>query len=82
MRGSKSAPNGEGAKIIVTDAGGKKQFFDASSSGSYLSANDARILAGLGAAASVKQIEIRWTSGKIQTLENPAIDRYHLINEK
>jgi hypothetical protein len=80
--GAKSSANGEGARIVVTDAGGRKQFFDASNSGSYLAANDPRILVGLGAAASVKQIEIRWTSGKIQTLENPAIDRYHLVREK
>ena len=82
LRGSKSAPNGEGGRVIVTDANGRKQFFDASNSGSYLAANDARIIVGLGAAASVKQIEIRWTSGKVQTIENPAIDRYHLIAEK
>lgn len=66
----------------MTDANGRKQFFDVSNSGSYLAANDARIIVGLGVATSVKQIEISWTSGKVQTLENPAIDRYHLINEK
>jgi len=80
--GVKSAPNGEGARIIVTDASGRKQTFDASNSGSYLAASDPRILVGLGGAASVKQIEIRWTSGKVQPLENPAIDRYHTVNEK
>ncbi len=80
--GLKSAPNGEGARIIVTEASGRKRVFDASNSGSYLAANDSRILVGLGSAASVKQIEIRWTSGKVQTLENPSIDRYHLIKEK
>lgn len=83
LRGAaKSPPNGEGARVVVTDATGGKQFFEASGSGSYLAANDRRILIGLGAATAVKQIEIRWTSGKIQTLENPAIDRYHTIAEK
>ena len=83
MRGGvKSAPNGEGARIIVTDASGRKQFFDQSNSGSYLAASDPRIIVGLGGAASVKQIEIRWTSGKVQTIENPAINLYHLIREK
>jgi len=80
--GAKSAPNGEGARIVVTEASGRKQFFNQSNSGSYLAANDSRILVGLGNAASVKQIEIRWASGKVQTLENPSIDRYHLIKEK
>ncbi|MEO5857884.1 MAG: CRTAC1 family protein [Pyrinomonadaceae bacterium] len=82
LRGGKSAPNGEGGKVIVTDAAGKKQFFDASNSGSYLAANDPRILVGLGNSASVRQIEIRWGSGKVQTLKNPPIDRYHLIREE
>ena len=82
LRGTKSAPNGEGTRVIVTEANGRKQFFDASNSGSYLAANDPRIIVGLGNAASVKQIEIRWTSGKVQTLENLLIDRYHSINEK
>jgi hypothetical protein len=82
LSGSKSAPNGEGARVVVTDTGGRKQFFDASNSGSYLAANDPRIIVGLGSATSVKHIEIRWTSGKVQTIENPAIDRYHSVSEK
>ncbi|HYP50612.1 MAG TPA: ASPIC/UnbV domain-containing protein, partial [Pyrinomonadaceae bacterium] len=82
LRGAKSAPRGEGSRVIVTDAGGKKQVFDVSSAGSYISANDPRILVGLGESSGVKQIEIRWTSGKIQKIENPAIDRYLTIKEQ
>ncbi|MEO7674731.1 MAG: CRTAC1 family protein, partial [Pyrinomonadaceae bacterium] len=82
LRGTKSAANGEGSRVVVTEANGRKQIFHASNSGSYLAANDWRILVGLGNVASVRQIEIRWTSGKIQTLENPVTDCYHLIREK
>ncbi len=82
LRGEKSAPNGEGSHVIVTNGAGRKQFFDVSNSGSYLSANDSRVLVGLGENASVRSVEIRWSSGKIQTIENPAIDRYHLVREK
>jgi len=82
LRGEKSAPRGEGARVVVTDANGKKQIFDATNSGSYLAANDARILIGLGAVEAVKRVEIRWSSGKTQMLENPSIDRYHLVREK
>ena len=82
LRGTKSAANGEGSRIIVTDAAGKKQTFDVSSAGSYLSANDSRVLVGLGENSSVKSIEIRWTSGTIQILDKPEIDRYHLVKEK
>jgi hypothetical protein len=82
LRGEKSAPRGEGARVFVTDANGKKQVFDAGNAGSYLAANDARILIGLGAVAVVRRVEIRWSSGKTQMLENPSLDRYHLIREK
>lgn len=82
LRGEKSAPNGEGSRVIVTDANDKKQVFDASNAGSYLSANDSRIIVGLGDASSVKLIEVRWSSGVIQKIENPAIDGYLQIREK
>ena len=82
LQGEKSASMGEGARVIVTDEKDKKQFFDVSCSGSYLSSNDSRVLVGLGENASVKSIEIRWSSGKVQKLENPEINRYHLVKEK
>ena len=80
--GEKSAPNGEGSRVVVTDASGRRQVFDATTAGSYLSANDPRIIVGLGAATGVKSVEIHWTSGKIQTIDNPQIDRYLQIKEK
>ena len=46
--------------------------------GSYLSSNDPRIVVGLGAARKgVRSIEVRWPSGRVQTISNPAIDRIH-----
>lgn len=83
LRGAqKSAPNGEGTRITVVDSNNRKQVFDVSSAGSYLSANDSRLIVGLGEAANVKSIEIRWTSREIQKLDNLSVDRYQLINEK
>ncbi len=82
LRGDKSGPNGEGSRIIVTDSKDKKQIFDVSNSGSYLAANDLRVLVGLGENTLVKMVEIRWPSGKTQKIENLEIDRYHQIKEK
>jgi enediyne biosynthesis protein E4 len=81
LRGIKSAPRGEGSCVVITDSNGRKQFFDVSNSGSYLSANDSRIIAGLGTAPAVKSIEIHWSSGKIQRVEKPEINSYLLIRE-
>lgn len=81
LRGIKSAPNGEGSRLVVTDEKDGKQFFDVSNSGSYLSANDQRVLVGLGDRKAVK-VEIRWSGGRVQKIQNPEINKYHLIKEE
>ncbi len=80
--GTKSNRDGIGARIIVTDNSGRRQIFDVSAAGSYLSANDSRVVAGLGAATGVRLVEIHWPSGRTQTIENPEADRYLTISER
>jgi len=80
--GSKSNRSGIGARVTVTSATGQKQIFDASTAGSYLSSNDPRIVVGLGSAKAAKSVEVRWPSGRVQTIANPAIDRYLRVNEQ
>jgi hypothetical protein len=79
--GSKSNRDGIGARVKVTDSAGKKQIFDANTSGSYLSANDPRIVVGLGTATSVKSVEVQWPSGRLQLVTEPAIGRYLVLKE-
>ena len=79
--GSKSNWQGLSARVVIVDSAAHKQIFDVSTAGSYLSTNDARILAGLADASGVKSVEVRWPSGRIQNLVNPQIDRYITINE-
>jgi len=80
--GSKSNRQGIGARVTVLDGNDRAQVFDVSTAGSYLSANDARIIAGLGNSAAVKRLEVTWPTGLKQTIANPAIDRYVVINER
>ncbi len=80
--GSKSNRDGLGARVIVSDSSGRRQIFDASTAGSYLSASDPRIIAGLGNASAVRTIEVHWPSGRTQTITNPELDRYLTINER
>lgn len=82
LTGSKSNRDGIGARITVIDNSGRKQIFDAQTAGSYLSSNDPRILVGLGRASSVRRVEIKWPSGRVQTVTDPPINRYHTIREK
>jgi hypothetical protein len=82
LAGTKSNKQGMGARLNVTDNSDRQQIFDVSTAGSYLSANDARIIVGLGSAQSVKTIEISWPSGLKQIVSNPEINRYISINER
>lgn len=81
LTGSKSNRSAAGARVTVTSLTGQKQIFDVSTAGSYLSSNDPRIVAGLGSARGVRSVEVRWPSGRVQTLANPQIDRYIRISE-
>jgi len=80
--GSRSNRDGLGARVIVRDINGRQQIFDASTSGSYLSANDPRIIAGLGSSTGVTNIEVKWPSGRTQISSKPQIDQYITINER
>lgn len=82
LAGTKSNRSAIGARVIVTEAAGRKRIFDVSTAGSYLASNDPRVIVGLGAATSVRSVEIRWPSKQVQVIDNPAIDRYHTIIER
>jgi hypothetical protein len=79
--GAKSNRQGLGARIIVTEADGRRQTFDVSTASSYLSANDPRVLVGLGKAPNTISVEVRWPSGRKQVISKPEIDRYLIIKE-
>jgi hypothetical protein len=70
-----------GARVTVTSLSGQKQIYDVSTAGSYLSSNDPRIVVGLGNSRGVKSVEVKWPSGKGQTINSPAIDKYIRIDE-
>jgi enediyne biosynthesis protein E4 len=78
--GTKSNRDGIGARVEII-AAGKRQTAERVASSGYLSQNDGRLHFGLGAAASVDQITVRWPSGHVQTLANQAVDRILTVEE-
>ena len=44
--------------------------------GSYLSANDARVLVGLGSATSVQTVRVRWPDGTVEEFKDVPADKY------
>ena len=68
------------ARIKIV-AGGVTQTEEIHSGGSYLSQNDLRIHFGLAAAKKIDAVEIRWPSGKIETLSELAPDKFYSVLE-
>jgi hypothetical protein len=82
LAGAKSNRSGLGARVTLTDGGGRQQAHELTSASSYLSSNDPRLIFGLGTATSIKAVEVRWPGGRTQRITNPPPDRYLTIKEQ
>jgi hypothetical protein len=69
-----------GARIKVT-TGKVVQTEEIRSGGSYLSQNDLRVHFGLGKATKVDSLEIRWNSGKTETIKDVAANKFYAVLE-
>jgi hypothetical protein len=78
--GTKSNKMAIGARVTVT-AGKLVQFDEIRAGGSYLSQNDPRLHFGLGAEATMDQVEIRWPNGNVETLKDVPADFIYTIVE-
>lgn len=78
--GTRSNRDGIGARIAVV-AGGRRHVDEVRSGGSYISQNDLRVHLGLGQAARIDTLEIRWPSGVVDKLQNLPVDAILTIRE-
>lgn len=73
-----------GAKVLVS-AGGRTFVRDEQLCGGYFSGQDPRLLFGLGSAAAIDKIEVRWPNGRIDRIEGAEarskVDTYVTIVE-
>jgi hypothetical protein len=67
--------------MVVVTAGGRRQLVEVRSGGSYASHNDLRAHVGLGAAARIDRVEIRWPSGLVETTGALTADRFYVARE-
>jgi len=77
---TRSAPGAAGA-IITWEAGGMKRSRLKTSGGSYLASHDPREILGLGSAAKIESLEVRWPSGKVQRFSELPLNAYVTIVE-
>jgi len=78
--GSKSNRDGIGAKITVK-AGTRTLVDEVRSGSSYVSSSDMRVHFGLGTAAKIDWIQVRWPSGLVERFENLPVDAIHTLKE-
>jgi hypothetical protein len=78
--GTRSNRSAIGTAVEV-HAGGRVLHRQVKGGGSYASANDPRLLIGVGTADQVDRVEIRWPSGRKTVLNNPALRRSHRVVE-
>ena len=82
LQGTKSNRDGIGAKIRIM-AGGQAQYTQYTTASGYASSSAGPVHFGLGAAKVVDEIEIRWPSGTLQTLQNVPADRIlHVVETR
>jgi enediyne biosynthesis protein E4 len=80
LSGTKSNRLALNGRISIV-AGGVTQTDEIHSGGSYLSQNDLRIHFGLGASDKIQSVTIHWPSGRVETLNNLAVDKYYSVLE-
>jgi hypothetical protein len=81
LRGYKSNRDGIGATIKVTTGSGRRLYNHVTTSVGFMSSSDRRVHFGLGAETKIDRVEIRWPSGIVQRLEQPAVDRIVKVEE-
>jgi hypothetical protein len=70
-----------GARVEIVRSHGPTLWRRARSDGSYASANDPRVIAGLGASDERPTINVRWPSGRTEVFTDVAVDRYTTLTE-
>jgi hypothetical protein len=78
--GKKSNRNAIGARVEI-HYGDKRQVRFINGGGSYLSANDRRILAGLGAAQRAERVLVTWPSGRKQEFHDLQARCWYCLTE-
>jgi hypothetical protein len=78
--GTKSNRDGIGARLRVR-AGRRTLIDEVRSGSSFDSNNDMRVHFGLGAAAKINWVEVRWPSGLLEKFENVGVDGIRTIKE-
>jgi hypothetical protein len=80
--GRKSNRDGIGTRIKLVGESGRVQYNQVTTSVGYVSSSDRRVHFGLGADVRIREIELRWPSGRVQVLKDLGADRIVKVAEE
>ena len=80
LEGSSSNRSAIGAQVKVF-WNGKQQVQTVMGGSGFCAQNERRLHFGLGKNPQVQKVEIRWTSGRTQTIENPVVGQVNKVKE-
>ena len=70
-----------GTRVAIVRTGGPVLWRRARADGSYASANDPRVLVGLGDATEAPRVRVVWPTGETEEWDAVAIDRYTTLRQ-
>ena len=79
--GTKSNRDGLGARVRLTLPTGVQEYNHATTAVGYASSSEPLVRFGLGPYEQAKEIQIRWPSGRVETLRSIGVDRVLTIQE-
>jgi len=70
-----------GARVAIARADGTTLWRRARADGSYASANDPRVLAGLGTDPTPPRVRVQWPDGQVEEWTGVPVDRYSTLQQ-
>ncbi|MFL6227415.1 MAG: CRTAC1 family protein, partial [Pyrinomonadaceae bacterium] len=80
LEGTASNRSAVGAEVRVF-WGGREQVQQVAGGSGFCAQNQRRLHFGLGRDARIERVEVRWPTGKVQTVEHPAVGQVNQIKE-
>ena len=81
LMGASVARDMLGARVAVVGKNGPPLWRRARADGSYASANDPRVLVGLGDSADAPRVRVQWPDGRTEEWTEVAVDRWTTLKE-
>jgi hypothetical protein len=79
--GRKSNRDGVGARLKLTTASGRVLYNHVTWSVGFMSSSDKRVHFGLGPDKQIRELEIKWPGGAVQTIKDIPADQFLTVEE-